>query len=56
MEEFVERFRYKASKAASVQSRIKRLEKMELVEIEEETKRVRFHFPPCAKWTGCPRP
>ncbi|MDI9388790.1 MAG: ABC-F family ATP-binding cassette domain-containing protein [Synergistota bacterium] len=49
MEEFVERFRYKASKAASVQSRIKRLEKMELVEIEEETKRVRFHFPPCAR-------
>ncbi len=49
MEEFVERFRYKASKASSVQSRVKRLEKMELVEIEEETKRVRFHFPPCAR-------
>ncbi len=49
MEEFIERFRYKASKAASVQSRIKRLEKINLVEIEEDTKRVSFHFPPCIR-------
>jgi len=49
MEEFIERFRYKASKAASVQSRVKRLEKMSLVEIEEDTKRVSFRFPPCVR-------
>lgn len=49
LEEFIERFRYKASKAASVQSRIKRLEKMSLVEIEQETKRVSFHFPHCLR-------
>ncbi|NLK19668.1 MAG: ABC-F family ATP-binding cassette domain-containing protein, partial [Synergistaceae bacterium] len=44
IEEFVDRFRYKASKAAQVQSRVKKLEKMKLVEIEEETKRVSFRF------------
>ena len=49
MEEFIERFRYKASKAASVQSRIKRLEKISLVEVEEDTKRVSFRFPPCVR-------
>ena len=49
IEEFIERFRYKASKASSVQSRIKHLEKIELVEIEEETQRVHFRFPPCTR-------
>jgi ATP-binding cassette subfamily F protein 3 len=49
IEEFVDRFRYKASKAAQVQSRVKKLEKMKLVEIEEETKRVSFRFPPCPR-------
>lgn len=49
MEEFIDRFRYKASKAAQVQSRVKRLGKMSLVEIEEDTKRVSFHFPPCPR-------
>ncbi|MBL3539646.1 ABC-F family ATP-binding cassette domain-containing protein [Aminivibrio sp.] len=49
MEEFIERFRYKASKAASVQSRIKRLEKINLVEIKEDTKTVSFRLPPCVR-------
>ncbi len=49
MEDFIRRFRYKASKASSVQSRVKRLEKMNLVEIEEESKRVSFRFPPCTR-------
>ncbi len=47
--QFIERFRYKASKASSVQSRVKRLEKIQLVEIEEDTNQVRFHFPPTAR-------
>jgi ATP-binding cassette subfamily F protein 3 len=46
MEKFVNRFRYKASKARQVQSRIKQLEKMETVEVRTSGKRVRFHFPP----------
>ncbi len=49
MEDFIRRFRYKASKASSVQSRVKRLEKMSLVEIEEESRRVSFRFPPCTR-------
>ncbi len=45
-EQFVERFRYKATKARQVQSRVKMLEKMELVEIEDEESGIRFSFPP----------
>jgi ATP-binding cassette subfamily F protein 3 len=45
---FIERFRYKATKAKQVQSRIKQLEKIELIEIpdDEETVNIRFPSPP----------
>ncbi|RPH93335.1 ABC transporter ATP-binding protein [candidate division KSB1 bacterium] len=47
IEAFIERFRYKASKARQVQSRVKQLEKMEVPEWQPSgQKRVRFHFPP----------
>jgi ATP-binding cassette subfamily F protein 3 len=49
MEAFINRFRYQATKAAQVQSRIKMLDKVVRIEIPPERKRVRFSFPPCAK-------
>ena len=42
---FVERFRYKAKKAGQVQSRLKQLEKMEIVTLPRATKKVRYSFP-----------
>jgi ATP-binding cassette subfamily F protein 3 len=42
---FADKFRYKATKAAQVQSRLKDLERMELVELPPETKTVHFRFP-----------
>lgn len=43
---FVERFRAKSTKAKQVQSRVKQLEKLELLEIGEEDRQIRFSFPP----------
>ena len=45
LEVFINRFRYQATKARQVQSRIKMLEKMEKVEVPEERRSVRFSFP-----------
>lgn len=44
-EDFIRRFRYNESKAAMVQDRIKRLEKLERIEIPEQFKKVKFKFP-----------
>ncbi len=49
MQAFINRFRYQATKAAQVQSRIKMLEKIVPIEIPAERKRVHFSFPRCAK-------
>jgi len=49
MEAFINRFRYQATKAAQVQSRIKMLDKIVPIEIPAERKRVHFSFPACAK-------
>ncbi|MEX0608419.1 MAG: ABC-F family ATP-binding cassette domain-containing protein [Balneolaceae bacterium] len=44
-EEFIERFRYKASKARQVQSRVKQLEKLDRIQLEEDQSKVSFRFP-----------
>jgi ATP-binding cassette subfamily F protein 3 len=49
-EEFIEKFRYKATKANQVQSRIKHLEKTERIELEEfDTSALKFKFPPAPR-------
>ena len=47
IEAFIERFRYKATKSKQVQSRIKMLDKMEMVKVDEvSTESIHFRFPP----------
>ena len=49
-EEFIERFRYKATKAVQVQSRIKQLEKLDRLEVDiEDTSRLSLRFPPAPR-------
>ncbi|MDA8163722.1 MAG: ABC-F family ATP-binding cassette domain-containing protein, partial [Desulfobacteraceae bacterium] len=45
---FVERFRAKSTKAAQAQSRLRQLEKMERIELEESEQQIAFRFPPAA--------
>ncbi len=49
MRMFIDRFRYQATKAAQVQSRIKMLEKIDPIEVPPERKRVHFSFPTSVK-------
>ena len=46
---FIDRFRYQATKAAQVQSRIKMLEKVVPIDVPPERKRIHFTFPVCAR-------
>src|SRR5438067_2390082 len=46
---FIDRFRYQATKASQVQSRIKMLEKVVPIEVPPERKKIHFNFPACAK-------
>ncbi|MCZ2079132.1 MAG: ABC-F family ATP-binding cassette domain-containing protein [Bryobacteraceae bacterium] len=45
LETFINRFRYQATKAKQVQSRIKELDRIERIEIPPEEKTIHFHFP-----------
>jgi ATP-binding cassette subfamily F protein 3 len=49
VQEFIDRFRYKATKAAQVQSRVKMLEKVQRIEVPPERKRIHFQFPAAPK-------
>jgi len=48
-QEFIERFRFKATKAKQVQSRIKMLERFEVIELERKEKQVHLQFPEAPK-------
>ena len=50
IKDFIERFRYKPTKAVQVQSRIKQLEKIVPIEVDEvDNKRMHLKFPPCLR-------
>ena len=49
MQHFIERFRYKSTKARQVQSRVKQLEKLELPDVEKEERGLHFRFPACER-------
>lgn len=49
-EKFIERFRYKATKSNQVQSRVKQLEKLDRIEVEEEDgQQINLRFPPAPR-------
>lgn len=49
-EAFIERFRYKATKAVQVQSRVKQLERLERLEVDlEDTSKLHLRFPPAPR-------
>lgn len=49
-EDFIERFRYKATKSVQVQARIKQLDKLERIEVEEtDNSAMKFKFPPAPR-------
>jgi len=49
-EQLIDRFRYKASKASFAQSLIKKLDKVERIEVDDEdTRQMRFRFPPAVR-------
>mgnify|MGYP001823687861 CR=1 FL=1 len=54
LEQFVRRFRAKASKAAQVQSRVRKLEKMDTVELHRSARHAHFSFPPTERGPRVP--
>ena len=53
MQEFIDKNRYNASKASMAQSRIKAMEKMEIVENVQVENGLRFDFQIQVRWTVC---